>query len=46
MPVSKAMSTVEVVEKVLTLDPSAVVKIEFGHSEFDARQMYPGSWSV
>lgn len=42
MTVSKALSIVDVVEKVLPLDPNAVVKIEFGNSEFDTRQMYPG----
>lgn len=42
MTVSKALSIVDVVEKVLPLDPNAVVKIEFGNSEFDTRQMFPG----
>ncbi len=42
MTVSKALSIVDVVEKVLPLDPTAIVKIEFGNSEFDTRQMYPG----
>ncbi|HEY0055647.1 MAG TPA: DUF6428 family protein, partial [Pedobacter sp.] len=41
MTVSKALSIVDVVEKVLPLDPTAIVKIEFGNSEFDTRQMYP-----
>ena len=42
MKVSKALSIVDVVEKVISLDANAIVKIEFGHSEFDTRQMYPG----
>ena len=41
MKVSKALSIVNVVEKILPLDPNAVVKIEFGNSQFDTRQMFP-----
>ena len=44
MKVSKALSIVELVEKSLPLDPNAMVKIEFGNSEFDTRQMYPNSF--
>lgn len=43
MKVSKALSIVNVVESKLPLDPQAIVKIEFGNSQFDTRQMYPGS---
>lgn len=46
MKVSKALSIINVVEKMLPLDANATVKIEFGNSEFDTRQMYPGEISV
>lgn len=41
MQVSKALKIVNLVEKSLPLHPNAVVKIEFGNSRFDTRQMYP-----
>ena len=41
MKVAKALSIVDVVEKVLPLDSNALVKIEFGNSQFDTRQMFP-----
>ena len=41
MKVGKALSIIDVVEKMLPLDPTAVVKIEFGNSQFDTRQMFP-----
>lgn len=41
MHVSKALKIVSLVEKSLQLNPNAVVKIEFGNSKFDTRQMYP-----
>lgn len=41
MKVKKALSIIEVVEKVLPLNPLGTVKIEFGNSEFDTRQMFP-----
>lgn len=43
MKVRKALSIIEIVEKKLALEPSATVKIEFGNSQFDTRQMYPGN---
>ncbi|WP_214071748.1 DUF6428 family protein [Mucilaginibacter sp. dw_454] len=46
MKVTKAMSIINLVEKALPLDPLAVVKIEFGNSEFDTRQMYPGELEI
>jgi hypothetical protein len=46
MPVSKALSIVKLVEKSLPLNPLGVVKIEFGNSQFDTRQMYPGEFLV
>jgi hypothetical protein len=44
MQVRKALSIVELVEKSLSLDPLATVKIEFGNSQFDTRQMYPAAF--
>ena len=41
MKVRKAISIIELVEKAMDLDPQATVKIEFGNSQFDTRQMYP-----
>ena len=41
MQVSKALSIVELVEKALPLNPNGIVKIEFGNSQFDTRQMLP-----
>lgn len=41
MKADKAMGIVKVVESKLQLNPLAVVKIEFGNSTFDTRQMYP-----
>jgi hypothetical protein len=46
MPVSKALSIIALVEKSLPLNPLALVKIEFGNSQFDTRQMYPGEFIV
>jgi hypothetical protein len=46
MAVSKALSIVEVVEKVLPLNPTGIVKIEFGNSEYDTRQMYPAEFKI
>ena len=42
MKVSKALSIINLVEKSLPLNPLGIVKIEFGNSRFDTRQMYPG----
>ncbi|SEJ59626.1 hypothetical protein SAMN05216327_113166 [Dyadobacter sp. SG02] len=44
MKVGKALKIVDLVEKSLPLNPKAVVKIEFGNSKFDTRQMYPGTF--
>lgn len=44
MLVSKALKIVNLVEKSLPLNPNAVVKIEFGNSKFDTRQMFPGDF--
>ena len=41
MKVRKALDIINLVEKSLSLNPLATVKIEFGNSEFDTRQMFP-----
>lgn len=46
MPVSKALSIVRLVEQSLPLNPIGIVKIEFGNSQFDTRQMYPGEFII
>ncbi|WP_426671434.1 DUF6428 family protein [Mucilaginibacter sp. McL0603] len=43
MKVNKALSIVDIVEKMLPLDTNGTVKIEFGNSEFDTRQMFPNT---
>lgn len=43
MKVEKALSIIQLVEKALPLNPNGIVKIEFGNSRFDTRQMFPGS---
>lgn len=42
MKVRKALSIIDVVENKLPLNPHGIVKIEFGNSQFDTRQMFPG----
>jgi hypothetical protein len=44
MTVSKALSIVHIVEKMLPLEADGIVKIEFGNSEFDTRQMLPNGF--
>lgn len=46
MKVGKALSIVAIVEKMLPLNPNGTVKIEFGNSEFDTRQMFPNEMIV
>ncbi|RFZ94613.1 hypothetical protein D0C36_03455 [Mucilaginibacter conchicola] len=46
MKVNKALSIIDIVEKQLPLDPFASVKIEFGNSEFDTRQMFPNEMTI
>jgi hypothetical protein len=41
MKVRKALSIIDVVEKVMPLDTNGEVKIEFGNSGFDTRQLSP-----
>lgn len=44
MKVRKGLSIIELVEKAMPLDGDATIKIEFGNSHFDTRQMYPGKF--
>ncbi|PWV49096.1 DUF6428 family protein [Chitinophaga sp. S165] len=44
MAVSKALKIVDLVENSLPLNPAGIVKIEFGNSDFDTRQMYPNAF--
>ncbi|WP_316818938.1 DUF6428 family protein [Pedobacter nyackensis] len=46
MQVNKALSIVKLVEKSLPLNPLGIVKIEFGNSQFDTRQMYPAAFEI
>ena len=46
MQVNKALSIINLVEKTLPLNPLGTVKIEFGNSEFDTRQMYPNTIGI
>jgi hypothetical protein len=46
MKVGKALSIIAIVEKMLPLNPNGTVKIEFGNSEFDTRQMFPNELIV
>jgi len=46
MPVSKALSIIALVEKSLSLNPRGIVKIEFGNSQFETRQLYPSEFTV
>src|ERR1700733_6836372 len=40
MKVRKALSIIDTVERMLSLNPNGTVKIEFGNSEFDTLQMF------
>lgn len=44
MAVNKALKIVDLVENSLPLNPAGIVKIEFGNSSFDTRQMYPNEF--
>jgi len=46
MKVDKALSIIKVVEKALPLDTNGIVKIEFGNSQFDTRQMLPNGFNI
>jgi len=44
MKVRKALSIIDVVEKVMPLDINGEVRIEFGNGEFDTRQLSPAAF--
>jgi hypothetical protein len=46
MQVKKALSIINLVESKLQLNPNGIVKIEFGNSVFDTRQMFPGEFKI
>ncbi|MGM9476050.1 DUF6428 family protein [Pedobacter sp. GSP4] len=46
MQVKKALAIINLVESKLPLNPKGIVKIEFGNSQFDTRQMYPGEFKI
>jgi hypothetical protein len=46
MKVEKALSIIKLVEKALPLDGLATVKIEFGNTTFDTRQMLPNQITI
>ncbi|SDF69326.1 hypothetical protein SAMN05421827_101220 [Pedobacter terrae] len=46
MEVKKALSIINLVESKLQLNPNGIVKIEFGNSLFDTRQMFPGEFKI
>lgn len=46
MKVEKALSIIATVEKILPLDGNATLKIEFGNSQFDTRQMFPADITI
>lgn len=41
MKAQKALSIIKIVEEKLSLNSESTVKIEYGHSDFDTRQMLP-----
>lgn len=41
MPAQKALSIIAIVEQSITIDPTAIVKIEYGNDHFAMRQMQP-----
>lgn len=46
MKVGKALTIIDLVEKMLPLNSDGIVKIEFGNSEFDTRQMFPNKFII
>ncbi|WP_295773002.1 DUF6428 family protein [uncultured Mucilaginibacter sp.] len=46
MEVNKALSIIQLVEKSLPLNPDAVVKVEFGISTYDTRQLLPKGFTI
>ncbi|WP_461453581.1 DUF6428 family protein [Mucilaginibacter sp.] len=46
MKAKKALEIIEVVEHKLELASNGIVKIEFGNSDFDTRQMFPNEFII
>lgn len=46
MKAKKALTIIDVVEQKLKLTSDAIVKIEFGNSDFDTRQMFPNEITI
>jgi len=46
MKVTKAISIIDMVEKILPQNPNNLVKIEFGNSQFETRQMHPQDFEI
>jgi hypothetical protein len=46
MQVKKALSIINLVESKLPLNLKGIVKIEFGNSAFDTRQLFPGEFKI
>ena len=46
MPVSKALSIIDLVERTLPMNPNSLVKIEFGNDQFETRQMLPQDFEI
>jgi hypothetical protein len=46
MGVKKALSIIDIVEKKMPLSTKGIVKIEYGNSDFDTRQMYPAEFNI
>lgn len=46
MKVHKALSIIDVVEKKLPLNPSAIIKVEFGNANFETRQLHPNDFII
>jgi hypothetical protein len=46
MKVTKALSIIDLVEKILPQNPNNLVKIEFGNSKFETRQMHPQEFQI
>src|SRR5579862_5758952 len=46
MKVRKALSIIDIVERKLPLNPSAIIKIEFGNADFETRQLHPGGFII
>lgn len=46
MNVHKALSIIKLVENSMLLNPAGTVKIEFGNTQFDTRQLFPNDFII